>query len=72
MTEVADRGPGVPEADRRRIFDPFFSTKHSTGLGLSVCHSIARQHDGDIAVVSGSGGGAVFRLTLPALEGGQA
>jgi signal transduction histidine kinase len=72
VIEVADRGPGVPEADRRRIFDPFFSTKHSTGLGLSVCHSIARQHEGEIAVLPGSGGGAVFRLTLPALEGGHA
>jgi signal transduction histidine kinase len=72
VIEVSDRGPGVPEADRRRIFDPFFSTKHSTGLGLSVCHSIARQHEGEIAVLPGSGGGAVFRLTLPALEGGQA
>ncbi len=72
VIEVADRGPGVPEADRRRIFDPFFSTKHSTGLGLSVCHSIARQHEGEIDVLPGNGGGAVFRLTLPALEGGQA
>ncbi|HET7294371.1 MAG TPA: ATP-binding protein [Vicinamibacteria bacterium] len=71
VVEVADRGPGVPEADRQRIFEPFFSTKHSTGLGLSVCHAIARQHEGEIKVLPREGGGAVFRLTLPCLEGGH-
>jgi signal transduction histidine kinase len=68
LVEVADRGPGVSEAFRQRIFEPFFSTKDSTGLGLSICHSIARQHAGDLAVFPREGGGAVFRLTLPALE----
>ena len=48
MAEVADRGPGVAAADRARIFEPFFSTKDSTGLGLSVCHSIVRQHGGEL------------------------
>jgi signal transduction histidine kinase len=69
LVEVADRGPGVSEADRARIFEPFFSTKDSTGLGLSICHSIARQHAGDLTVFAREGGGAVFRLTLPALAG---
>jgi signal transduction histidine kinase len=68
VLEVADRGPGVAEADRQRIFEPFFSTKDSTGLGLSVCHSIARQHGGELLTVPRSGGGAVFRLLLPAFE----
>ena len=66
VTEVADRGPGVPEADRERIFEPFFSTKASTGLGLSVCHTIVRQHGGDLQALGREGGGAVFRLSLPA------
>ena len=66
VVEVADRGPGVPEADRERIFEPFFSTKDSTGLGLSVCHSIVRQHEGELAALGREGGGAVFRLSLPA------
>jgi signal transduction histidine kinase len=72
VIDVADRGPGVPEADRFRVFEPFFSTKRSNGLGLSVCHAIARQHEGDLTVLGREGGGAVFRMTLPALEGGNA
>jgi signal transduction histidine kinase len=72
IVDVADRGPGVPPADRERIFEPFFSTKSSTGLGLSVCHAIVRQHDGDLSVGPREGGGAVFRLTLPALDGAHA
>ena len=70
VVDVADRGPGVPEADRFRVFEPFFSTKQSSGLGLSVCHAITRQHEGDLKVLPREGGGAVFRMTLPALEGG--
>jgi signal transduction histidine kinase len=70
VVDVADRGPGVPEADRFRVFEPFFSTKQSSGLGLSVCHAIARQHEGDLKVLAREGGGAVFRMTLPVLEGG--
>jgi len=68
VAEVADRGQGVTEADRERIFEPFFSTKDSTGLGLSICHSIVRQHDGELTVAAREGGGALFRMTLPALE----
>jgi signal transduction histidine kinase len=66
VAEFADRGPGVAEADRARIFEPFYSTKSTTGLGLSICHSIVRQHAGELAVLAREGGGAVFRLTLPA------
>jgi signal transduction histidine kinase len=68
---VADRGPGVPEADRQRIFEPFYSTKDSTGLGLSVCHSIVREHGGQLEALPRPGGGALFRVTLPALEGAE-
>jgi signal transduction histidine kinase len=68
VAEVADRGPGVPESDRQRIFEPFFSTKDSTGLGLSVCHSIVREHGGELLVLPRDGGGALFRLSLPAAE----
>jgi signal transduction histidine kinase len=66
VVDVADRGPGVAEADRQRVFEPFFSTKDSTGLGLSVCHSIVREHGGELLVLARPGGGAVFRMSLPA------
>jgi signal transduction histidine kinase len=68
VAEFADRGPGIPEADRQRVFEPFFSTKDSTGLGLSICHTIVRQHDGELDVVARPGGGSVFRMRLPARE----
>lgn len=68
VAQVADRGPGVADADRDRIFEPFFSRKESTGLGLSICHAIVRQHAGELSVAPREGGGAVFRLKLPALE----
>jgi signal transduction histidine kinase len=72
VVEVADRGPGVAEADRQRVFEPFFSTKDSTGLGLSVCHSIVREHGGELLVLPRPGGGAVFRMNLPAHDGALA
>ena len=68
IAEVADRGPGVPPADSARIFEPFYSTKQSTGLGLSICYSIVTQHGGDLAVADREGGGAVFRMRFPAAE----
>jgi signal transduction histidine kinase len=66
VVDFADRGPGIPEADRQRVFEPFFSTKDSTGLGLSICHTIVRQHDGELSVGPREGGGSVFRMRLPA------
>ncbi len=64
--EIADRGAGIPEAHRDRIFQPFYSTKSSTGLGLSVCDAIVKQHHGRLEVGDREGGGAVFTLSLPA------
>jgi signal transduction histidine kinase len=68
VAEVADRGPGIPVSDRQRVFEPFYSTKDSTGLGLSVCHSIVRDHGGELSADAREGGGSVFRMRLPALE----
>jgi len=65
LLEIADRGPGVPPDALERIFEPFYSTKESTGLGLSICHAIVRQHDGEIGVENRRGGGALFRLRFP-------
>jgi signal transduction histidine kinase len=66
QVEIADRGPGIAPADLARVFEPFFSTKGSTGLGLSVCHTIVSQHGGELKARNREGGGAVFSLTLPA------
>jgi signal transduction histidine kinase len=68
VAEFADRGPGIPEADRERVFEPFFSTRDSTGLGLSICHTIVRQHDGELDVAPRAGGGSVLRVRPPARE----
>ncbi len=68
--EVADTGPGVPVADRERVFEPFMTTKsvgQGTGLGLFVCRNITRGLGGDIVIEDNPGGGALFRVWLPAL-----
>jgi signal transduction histidine kinase len=71
--EIADAGPGVPEALRGKVFDPFFSTRHAsggTGLGLAVVASIVRDRDGRVTVTQADADdpglkGAVFRVLLP-------
>lgn len=69
LVEVEDDGPGIDEELLERIFEPFFSTKNrgeGTGLGLSVCRKLVEAHGGTLVAVAGAGGGALFRLTLPA------
>jgi two-component system, NtrC family, sensor histidine kinase HydH len=66
IIEVADRGPGVPEDDRDKIFEPFFTGKtQGTGLGLAIVRRVMELHHGTIAVYPGPGGGAVFRAEIP-------
>lgn len=65
---VADQGPGVPMADRARIFEPFWTTKHTgqgTGLGLAVARALVQAHEGILEVGDAPGGGASFRVCLP-------
>jgi len=64
----SDTGPGIKEP--HRVFDPFYTTKpigKGTGLGLSICFGIVQEHGGRILCYNGQGGGAVFRVELPAV-----
>ncbi len=65
---IHDDGPGIPEAIQKKIFDPFFSTKHTgkgTGLGLSISYSIIEKMGGRITLKSSPKGGTTFTVTLP-------
>ncbi len=63
---VADTGPGLPESVRARLFQPFVTTKpDGMGVGLSVCRSIVEAHRGELHVEDATGGGTVFRFTVP-------
>ena len=65
---VADDGPGVPEADRERIFDPFYSTKEpgeGTGLGLAIVARTVHDAGGTVWVDRAREGGAVFKVFMP-------
>lgn len=67
--EIADNGPGMAEEVKKRIFEPFFSTREvgaGIGLGLTVSYMIlANNHKGTIAVESSPGNGARFTLRIP-------
>jgi signal transduction histidine kinase len=66
---VCDNGPGVPDALKERIYEPFFTTKEAgagTGLGLSIVHDIITNgHGGSLKVLDVPGGGAEFIVMLP-------
>jgi signal transduction histidine kinase len=64
--KVADSGPGVPPENRRRIFDPFYTTKDDgTGIGLSLSRRIVADHGGEFDVFESEWGGAEFVFELP-------
>ena len=73
---VADRGPGVAEADVTRIFEPFFRARNAppdagrAGLGLSIARTLAEIQGGTLTYSPRPGGGSVFALRLPAREVG--
>ncbi|MFQ5501372.1 MAG: PAS domain-containing sensor histidine kinase [Phycisphaerae bacterium] len=69
---VADRGPGIPNAVRDRIFDLFFTTRpEGTGIGLATVKRIARLHGGDVVLTSPDKGGARFEVTFPIAKSGR-
>jgi signal transduction histidine kinase len=70
---VADDGPGVPLADRERIFEPYVRAGEASragglGLGLAICKRIVEAHGGTIRAEERSGGGSRFVFTLPAAD----
>jgi two-component system sensor kinase FixL len=63
---VSDNGPGLSNDIRERLFQPFVSTKQTgMGVGLSICHTIIKAHDGRIWAEENPGGGTIFHIVLP-------
>lgn len=72
LIEIVDEGPGIPENDRRNIFDPYFTGtppagRHlqGTGIGLAVVYDCVKAHGGTIVVVERPSSGACFNIKLP-------
>ena len=72
VIEIDDIGPGIPEPEREKVFQPFYRLENSrcrdtggTGLGLSVARTIVRGHGGDIGLTDRQGGGLKVTVTLP-------
>ncbi|MEA9729835.1 sensor histidine kinase [Xanthomonas campestris] len=72
--EIGDQGPGIPEDERARIFDMFYSVergdrgRHGTGLGLTICQGMIGAHGGSVEALAGPHGhGTTIRITLPPL-----
>ena len=75
LVRVADRGPGIPEEYKERIFDKFYRVSGAkqrgtmgTGLGLAVCRGLIEAHGGHIWAENRDGGGAIFQFTLPLVK----
>ncbi|WP_374347824.1 ATP-binding protein [Phenylobacterium sp.] len=72
VVEIVDHGPGIPEDERERVFEPFYRREPSRsrqtggiGLGLAVVRSVARSHGGDVQLTTRSEGGLLARVRLP-------
>ncbi len=71
LLDVGDRGPGIPEEERARIFDMFYSVSRGdrasqgTGLGLAICRGMIGAHGGSVEALQREGGGTTIRISLP-------
>ena len=70
---IADNGPGIHGDNKKKVFDKFVQVekhigpgKHGTGLGLAICRDLVHLHSGHIWIEDNTGGGAVFKILLPA------
>ena len=69
--QVSDDGPGIPEAEREKVFEKFIRGSRAVrgdggvGLGLTICRAVVRAHGGKIAVFERAGGGTLVEFTLP-------
>lgn len=70
IIKVSDAGPGIPRHLRKKIFDPFYTTKSgNTGIGLNLCSRIVKDHGGSLGISDSELGGAEFRIEIPAGRG---
>lgn len=70
IIEIADKGPGIPDFLRKRVFEVNFTTKtgdenFGLGLGLSITRSLVKEHNGTLQIFDTPGGGCTFRVSLP-------
>jgi two-component system sensor histidine kinase KdpD len=75
IIDIRDKGPGIPVAERERVFDMFYTLnrrdRHSagTGLGLAICKGMIGAHGGDVQILDNDEGmGCLFRIKLPLTE----
>ncbi len=74
LLQFRDTGPGIPEENLPRIFEPYFSTKSivsgsgGSGLGLAMVYGTIREHDGIVTAENAPGGGAILTIALPKLD----
>ncbi len=69
---IADTGTGIPEEEKQKVFQPFYTTKpEGTGLGLSISYGIVKEHGGEIDVESSPGQGTRFKISLPLKNQGR-
>lgn len=69
VVEVEDNGPGLPDDDASRLFEPYYSRKHGgTGLGLAIVRSIIQDHGATVCAITVPGGGTVIRMEFPVPE----
>jgi signal transduction histidine kinase len=76
FVEVKDRGPGIPDEDKERVFERFYQVRRGrsegggkgVGLGLAICREIIEAHGGGVSVRDGENGGSIFSFNLPAAE----